>query len=112
MAAFQVWSSSPPSERQWRRIAEDLWTSQKSDIKNTVAGKNTFSIVDETQISGKKYLHEFLGLLENAEYSKLVGCRVMDEVNAKSVTQAIDDVMKEFEVDRTNFLLLTSDAAA
>ena len=63
-------------------------------------------------MSGKEYLHVLFGLLENTEYLKLVECRVMDEMSAPAIAEAIEVVMSGFGVDTENFLLLTSDAAA
>ena len=81
-------------------------------VKNSMHEQKIFLVVDESEISGIKYLNVLVGLLDELDKTYLIACKVLPKSpTAKSICQEIDDCLRFLDVTRNNFCLLLSDAA-
>ena len=100
-----------PSESKARHEVKKIAEKQRTNIKNKLLNKPIFLIVDETQNNNIKYVHVLAGNLEEPNTSYLVKCKQVDNSNSSTITHIIDDVIKFYEINRDNFVLLISDSA-
>lgn len=101
-----------PSESSCRQHVPKLFQLEQQKIFRYVNGEKIFIMVDETEISGRKFMNILVGILEKPEVTYLYDCRQLEgNINHQTVCHAIDDVVKDLNVHRNNFLLLLSDAA-
>ena len=69
-------------------------------------------MVDESEISGIKYLNVLVGLLDEPDKTYLIAGKVLPKSpTAQSVCQELDDCLRFLDVIRNSFCLLLSDAA-
>ena len=69
-------------------------------------------VIDETDVSGCKYINTLVGDIEQPETTYLLHCKTLDaSPNQQSVIHAVDDAIRTLETDRDNFVLLLTDAA-
>ena len=80
-------------------------------MKNIAAEKQVFFVVDESQISGKKYINILFGTLDEPNKTYLYDCLPVETVNHEIICQTVDDAARSLNIQRANFLLLISDAA-
>lgn len=101
-----------PSLTTCRSRVKLLADSELRRIKDIVADKKVYIVIDESEISGKQYFNTLVGNIEEPDKIFLFDCRVC---NTKSdhhyVVHLVDDVIKSLEIDRHSFVLLLSDAA-
>ena len=90
------------------RIKDDLI----EKIKSKIWEKKIFVVYDETSTANRYYANILVGQIEEPSVTYLAQCNVHDKpLNANTVSIEIDEFLKNFEVNRNNFLLLISDAA-
>ena len=71
-----------------------------------------FLIVDENTLSGTQYLNILVESLETPHVSYLYDCQPLKcAPNSSIIAQAVDDAVRKFEINRSFFCLLLSDAA-
>ena len=81
-------------------------------IQNLVKGKNMFMVIDETEVADVKYINTLVGNVESPENTFLLHCKQLAaSVNSQTIIHAVDDAIKMLQSDRSNFVLLLSDAA-
>ena len=81
-------------------------------MRNAVHEKQTFLIVDESTVSGTQYLNILVGSLETPHVSYLCDCQPLKcAPNSNIIAQAVDDAIRNLEINRSFFCLLLSDAA-
>ena len=85
---------------------ETLW------IQNLLKGKNIFTVIDEAEVAGAKYINTLVGNVESPEKTFLLHCKQLPaSVNSQTVIQAVEDAIKTLQSDRSNFVQLLSDTA-
>jgi len=100
------------SESACRRKAAEMEEREIGRVKNLIYEQKIFLVVDESEISGNKYLNIFVGLLDEPDKTYLIACKVLPKSpTARSICQEIDDCLRFLDVTRNNFCLLLSDAA-
>ena len=101
-----------PSQTNSWKCVDLIAESQMRLIKETVAERKVFLVVDESDIKGQKYVNSLIGTIDNPSVTYLVGCKPIDSSpNAAMICQVIDDILKDLSISRENFVLLLSDAA-
>lgn len=101
-----------PSETTCRRNVDIIYSDIILKIKSIISKKKIFLVFDETTIRCKYYSNILVGLVENPSVTYLINCQVHERpLTANIVTIAIDEIIKEYEINRNDFLLLLSDAA-
>ena len=100
-----------PSETTCRQTALQLSEDELKRIQNAVHDKQIFLIVDESTLSGTQYLNILVGSLETPHVSYLYDCQPLKcAPNSNIIAQAVDDAVRNLEINRS-FCLLLSDAA-
>ena len=75
-------------------------------------GQQIFLVVDESDIGGKRFFNTLVGTIDNPEKTYLLDCRICNtNANHQYVVHLIDNLLREFAVEREDFCLLLSDAA-
>ena len=101
-----------PSETACRRKAAEMGEREIDRVKSFIHQQKIFLVVDESDISGSKYLNVLAGLLNEPDKTYLIACKVLPKSpTAQSICQEIDDCLRILDVARNNFCLLLSDAA-
>ena len=100
-----------PSESSCREYVDKLAVDEKQQLKEHLHNKNTFLVVDESEISGRKYLKILISDTAVPEITCVLDCNIVETVNQQVVTMKIDDALKKLDNQRHNFVLLLSDAA-
>lgn len=68
--------------------------------------------MDETQLFSKKYINIIIGTCVTPNNKFLVEVKIISNaVNNKEIVFAVDDIIKEYDLKRSDFRLLLSDAA-
>ena len=99
-----------PSETTCRRTALQLSEDELKQIRNAVHDKQIFLIVDESTVSGTKYLNIFVGSLETPHVCYLYDCQLLKcAPNSNTIAQAVHDAVRNLGINRS-FCLLLSDA--
>ena len=102
---------SVPSESSCCEHVDKLAVDDKQRFKERLHSKNTFLIVDESEINGSKYLNILIGDTVVPETTYVLDCSIVETVNQQVVTVKIDNALKKLDIQRHNFVLLLSDAA-
>ena len=101
-----------PSESACRRKAAEIGEKEIDRVKNLIHEQKIFLVVNESEISGIKYLNVLVGLLDEPDKTYLIACKVLPKSpTAQSICQEIDDCLRFLDVIRNSFCLLLSDAA-
>ena len=90
---------------------DKLAVDEKQRLKERLHNKNTFLVVDESEINGSKYLNILIGDTAVPKTTYVLDCRMVETVNQQVVTMKLDDALKKLDIQRHNFVLLLSDAA-
>ena len=99
-------------ETTCRRTALQLSEDELKRMRNAVHEKQIFLIVDESTVSGTQYLNILVGSLETPHVSYLYDCQPLQcAPNSNIIAQAVDDAIRNLEINRGFFCLLLSDAA-
>ena len=70
--------------------------------------------MDEAEIATQKYISVFVGSLDAPNQTFLVDCHPLDSgsnVNSSIILHTVDDILRQLEIKRDNFLLFLTDAA-
>ena len=66
---------------------------------------------DEAEVAGAEYINTLVVNVESPEKTFLLHCKQLPaSVNSQTVIHAVDDAIKTLQSDRSNFVLLLSDA--
>jgi len=110
---FKILGKDCPSESSCRHKVQDLGEQEIARVKESLAGKKVFLVVDETSIDTEKYMNILIGDVAVPSKVYLVDCVLLaDNINNNTVTHNVDDIIHSLSIDRYNFLLLLSDAAS
>ena len=99
-----------PSESSCREHVDKLAVDEKQRLKERLHNKNTFLVVDESEINGSKYLNILIGDTAVLVTTYVLDCSIVETVNQQVVTVKINDALKKLDIQRHNCVLL-SDAA-
>ena len=84
----------------------------RDKIKSIVNDKQVFIVFDETLINGSQYAHFLIGMIDDPGTTYLAECVVLEKsLNSNKVCMLIDDTLRNYNIQRENFVLLLSDAA-
>ena len=101
-----------PSESACRKQVKDLASQEFKRIKKLLTRKPIFLVVDESDVSGQKYVNVLDGLMEEPNKTYLIACSPLSEnPNSSNICTIVVDCIKEIGITREMFLLLLSDAA-
>ena len=71
-------------------------------------------IVDEAEVAKQKYINVLADTLDAPNQTFLVDCHPLDSdsnVNSTIILHTVDDILRQLEIKRENFLLFLTDAA-
>jgi len=75
-------------------------------------GKNIIIIRDESQFNNRKLINILASEIEESEKIHLLhSVEIEDSPNHSTMSQKIDDTLKDYGIARKNFVLLISDSA-
>ena len=98
-----------PSETTCRRTALQLSEDELKRIRNAVHDKEIFLFVNESTLSGTKYMNILVGSLETSHVSYLYGCQPLKcAPNSNIIAQAVDNAVRNLGM-KSFFCLLLSD---
>ena len=101
-----------PFESACRKQVDDLASQESERIKKLLTRKPIFLVVDESDVSGQKYVNVLAGLMEEPNKTYLIACSPLcGNPNSSNICTVVDDCLKEMGITREMFLLLLSDAA-
>ena len=101
-----------PSETKCRSTVKTIHETTMESIRKMMSHKKVFIVTDESDVGGQKYVNTLLGLIADPTKTYLVECQpIYQSPNAQLMLTKIDDVLKYLKIERTNLLLLLSDAA-
>ena len=86
-----------PSESSCREHVDKLAADEKQRLKERLHNKNTFLVVDESEINDSKYLKIPIGDTAVPETMYVLDCSIVETVNQQVVTMKIGDVLKKLE---------------
>ena len=100
-----------PSETTCRRTALQLSKGKLKQMRNAVHDKQIFVIADESTLSGMRYLNIQVQSLEIPHVSYLYECQPLKCAPISNIiAQAVDNAVRNLEINRSFFCLLLSDA--
>ncbi|XP_029655439.1 uncharacterized protein LOC115229178 [Octopus sinensis] len=94
-----------------RRNYFNYMANKVEKLKEYFKGSQIFLVIDETQHSLKKYVNIIAGKIDNPTNIYLIDCICVEIADASSVCQTIDDCLRNYQIERKNFVLLLTDAA-
>ena len=97
-----------PPESSCCKHMDKLAVDEKQQLKEHLHNKNTFLIVDESEINGSKYLNILIGDTAVSETTYVLDCSIVETMNQQVVTMKIDNSLKKLDIQRHNFVLLLS----
>ena len=103
-----------PSETAARACVAKLASQNEEQIQELLLDKKFFLIVDEAEIAKQKYIIVLVGRLDAPNQTFLVDCHPLDSgsnVNSSIILHTVDDILRQLEIKRENFLLFLTDAA-
>ena len=107
-----TWGHHCPSESACRKQVNDLASQESKRIKKLRTRKPVFLVVDESDVSGQKYVNVLARLMEEPNKTYLIACNPLSgNPNSSNICTIVDDCLKEMEITREKLLLLLSDAA-
>ena len=100
-----------PSESACRKQVNDLASQESERIEKLLTRKPIFLVVDESYVSGQKYINVLAGPMEEPNKTHLIACSPLSgNPNSSKICRIVDDCLKEMGITREMFLLLLSDA--
>ena len=102
------------SETAARACVAKLASAKEEQIQELFREKNIFLIVDEAEIAKQKYISVLMGSLDAPNQTFLLDCHPFDSnsnVNSSIILHTVDDILRQLEIKRENFLLFLTDAA-
>ena len=103
-----------PSETAARACVTKLASQKEKQIQELLRDEKIFLIVDEAEIAKQKYISVLVGGLDAPNQTFLVDCHPLDSgsnVNSSIILHTVDDILRQLEIKRENFLLFLTDAA-
>ena len=103
-----------PSETAARACVAKLASQKEEQIQELLRDKKIFLIVDEAEIAKQKYIGVLVGSLDAPNQTFFVDCHPLDSgnnVNSSIILHTVDDILRQLEIKRQNFLLFLTDAA-
>ena len=100
-----------PSESAARLYTKEIAEKKIESIKNIILNEYIFIIIDESQLNNKKIVNILVGTLKKPNISYLVQTCNVEKISSQVIIHLIDDIIKKLNIERSNFLLLLSDAA-
>ena len=101
-----------PSESACRKQVNDLASQESERIEKRLTRKRIFLVVDESDVSGQKYVNVLAGPMEEPNKTCLIACSPLSgNPNSSNICTIVDDCLKEMGITREMFLLLLSGAA-
>lgn len=102
-----------PSESTCRNSVQKLVASEENEMKTYFNEKKVVIYCDEAEVNGVKYLHVLMADIEREQKIFLTNCKQLEcPPNSAVVSIAIDDAVKQLNIQRENVVLLVSDAAS
>ena len=102
-----------PSKTTARACVAKLASENKQFIE-LLRDKN-FLIVDEAEVAKQKYINVLVSSLDAPNQTFLVDCHPLDSgsnINSSSIIlHSVDDILRQLEIKRGNYLLFLTDAA-
>lgn len=109
---FTKMGYSCPSMSSCRLHIPQLFDEERRRVKDYVSNQQIFLIADESDIKGQKYFNILVGKLEAPTVSYMIDCvHLTESINSKIVCRLVDDVIQFLGTQRSDFVLLLSDAA-
>ena len=109
---FKTMGHPLPSESTCRNNVEKIHFDILEKIQDIVSYEDIFIVFDETTIGKESYSNTLIGTVSKPEVTYLVECRPLSSsLNAAEVCRIIDEVLRQFNIERNRFVLLISDAA-
>ena len=109
---FQFLGRKAPSESTYRKRDDDMGKCKVDRVCEILLDKIIFMVIDESKISGCKYLNTLVGNIEVPETTYLLHCKILcTSPNQQTIAHAVDDAIRTLQANRNNFVLLLTDAA-
>ncbi len=110
---FEKLKIKPPSESSLRRRVDINYEKFINHIKMMFENQLFNLIVDETQLSNRRFVNVLIRILGVSNEQFLINTvELFEPTNSKNIGIIVDDVIKNFGLNRDCFHLLISDAAA
>ena len=88
-----------PSESACRKQVNDLAGQESERIKKLLTRKPIFLVVDESDVSGQKYVNLLAGLMEEPNKTYLIACSPLSgNPNSSNICTIVDDCLKELGI--------------
>ena len=103
-----------PSETAARACVAKLASQKEEQIQELLRDKKIFVIVDKAEIAKQKYISVLVGSLDASNQTFIVDCHPLDSgsnANSSIILHTVDDILRQLEIKRKNFLLFLTDAA-
>ena len=103
-----------PSKTAARACVAKLASQKRKQIQELLRDKIFFLIVDEAEVAKQKYISALVGSLDAPDHTFLVNCHPRDSgrnVNSSINLHTVDNILRQLEIKRENFLLFLTDAA-
>ena len=101
-----------PSETKSRQTVATIAETFLQKIRSRFIEEKIFVVTDESDVRGQKFVNTLIDLLKEPTKTYLVESNpIYESLNVRIVKKHIDDILKEFKIERKNFMLLISDAA-
>ena len=109
---FQFLGRKAPSESACRKRVDDMGKCEVDRVCEILLDKIIFMVIDESEISGCKYLNTLVGNIEVPETTYLLHCKILcTSPNQQTIVHAVDDAIRTLQANRNNFVLMLTDAA-
>ena len=93
-----------PSESACRKQVNDLASQESERIEKLLTRKPIFLVVDESDVSGQKYVNVLAGPMEEPNKTYLIGCSPLSgNPNSSNICTIVNDCLKE--MCRTSIVL-------
>ena len=95
-----------PSESNLRSRVSGIVDNEICNIRNIISGQQIFVIIDESDISGKRFFNTLIGKMNNQGKTYLIDCRIWNiNSNHQYVVHLLDDILRESGTERHDFTL-------
>ena len=112
---FAIMGKVLPSETAARTCVAKLASQNEEQIQELLRDKtNFFKLWMKQRLLNKKYISVLVVSLDAPNQTFLVDCHPLDSgsnVNSSIILHTVDDILRQFEIKRENFLLFLTDAA-
>ncbi|KAG0442435.1 hypothetical protein DMUE_0271 [Dictyocoela muelleri] len=109
---FENLNVKAPSETTIRSCLKLKFEEHYDFIKKYFYDKYYFIMIDETQFFGRKFINIIMGDMEElTKYFLVDVIETVLSVKNVTITIAVDDIIKEFNLNKNKFILLQTDSA-